>query len=176
VNTLAARSALAAVALALALSAVTAPAAARRHDTPDPLATPTLQPLYAIGSPPPTVMQASAADVCANDAFLAYRTVPMPFQNEVTVCGTVIDAATSPPVRGVSHASFLLDVDGSDPIAVVADGSSAVAAHPGDIAVVRGRYHRENGGAEGIDETHSGASGRGWAFDGYAMLNGTIYH
>jgi len=172
---LAARSTLAAVALAFAVSAVTAPAAARRHDTPDPLATPTLQPLYAVASPPPTVAQASAADACANDAFLAFRTVPMPIKNEVTVCGTVIDAATSPPARGVSHASFLLDVDGSDPIAVVADGSSAVVAHPGDVAVVRGRYHRENGGAEGIDDTHNGASGRGWAFDGYVILNGTIY-
>jgi hypothetical protein len=172
---LAARSALAVAALALGVSVVAAPAAARRHDTPDPMATPTLAPLYALGSPPPTVMQASAADACANDAFLAFRTVPMPIQNEVTVCGTVIDGSAAPAGRGAGHASFLLDVDGSDPIAVVADGSSTVTAHPGEVAVVRGRYHRENGGGEGIDDTHNGASGRGWAFDGYVMLNGTIY-
>jgi hypothetical protein len=171
---LAARSALAAVALALALSAVTAPAAARR-DTPDPLATPTLQPLYAIGSPPPTMMQASAAEVCANDAFLSYRTVPMPFQNEVTVCGTVIAGIVPETARGIAHPSFFLDVDGSDPIAVVADGAGTVTAHPGDVVVVRGRYHRENGGTEGIDETRT-ANGRGQAFDGYVMINGTIYH
>ena len=171
---LAARLALAAATLAVAVSAATAPAAARRHDTPDPMATPTLQPLYGIASPPPTVMQASAAGVCANDAFLSYRTVPMPFQNEVTVCGTVIAGDAPAGARGVTHSSFLLDVDGSDPIAVVADGSSAVTAHPGDVAVVRGRYYRENGGAEGIDQTRT-VSGR-QDFDGYVMLNGTIYH
>jgi hypothetical protein len=171
---LAARITLAAAALAFAVSAATAPAVARRHDTPDPMATPTLQPLYDIGSPPPTVMQASAADVCANDAFLSFRTVPMPFQNEVTVCGTVIAGSAPATDRGSVHPSFLLDVDGSDPIAVVADGSSAVTAHPGDVAVVRGRYHRENGGGEGINETRT-ASGRGWSLDGYVMLNGTIY-
>ena len=173
-NTLAARSALAAAALALGVSVVAAPAAARRHDTPDPMATPTLPPLYALASPPPTVAQASAADACANDAFLAFRTVPMPIQNEVTVCGTVIDAGAPAGARGAAHPSFLLDVDGTDPIAVVADGSSAVTAHPGDVAVVRGRYHRENGGAEGIDQTRT-ASGHGQTFDGYVMLNGTIY-
>lgn len=170
-NTLASRRALTAFACALvaavAFAALTAPAAARR-DTPDPMATPTLQPLYDLTSPPPTVMQASAADVCANDAFLSYRTVPMPFHNEVTVCGTVY-GGPAPTTARVPHAGFLLDVDGSDPIAI--EGS--VAAHPGDVVVVRGRYHRENGGFEGIDETHT-ASGR-QAFDGYVMVNGTIY-
>jgi hypothetical protein len=169
-----ARHALAAAVLAVALSAVTAPAAARRHDTPDPTATPTLAPLYAIASPPPTVAQASAADACANDAFLAFRAVPMPIHNEVTVCGTVIAGDVPAATRGVAHPSFLLDVDGTEPIAVAADGSTAITAHPGDVAVVRGRYHRENGGAEGIDETHT-ANGRGQQFDGYMMLNGTIY-
>jgi hypothetical protein len=74
--------------------------------------------------------------------------------------------------RGVPNTSFLLDVDGSDPIAVAA---GAVNAHPGDVIVVRGRYHRENGGFEGIDQTHT-ASGRGQDFDGYVTVNGTIYH
>ncbi len=171
---LATRSALAAAALTLAVGAVTSPAAARRHDTPDPMATPTLAPLYAVASPPPTVAQASAVDACANDAFLAFRTVPMPIQNEVTVCGTVIEGNAASTGRGPAHASFLLDVDGSDPIAVVADGASAVTARPGDVAVVRGRYHRENGGGEGIDQTHT-MNGRGGTYDGYVMLNGTIY-
>lgn len=172
-NTLASRRALTslscAVAVAVAVAALSAPAAARR-DGPDPMATPTPQPFYDLASPPPTVMQASAADACANDAFLSYRTVPMPFRNEVTVCGIVYDGP-APSTARVPHASFLLDVDGSDPIAI--EGS--VAAHPGDVVVVRGRYHRENGGFEGIDETHT-ASGRGQAFDGYVMVNGTIYH
>jgi hypothetical protein len=167
---LAPRYALAIAAFAVVVSAAVAPAAARR-DTPDPMATPTLAPLYAIDSPPPTVAQASAADVCANDAFLSFRTVPMPYQHEVTVCGTVI--AAGPSASG--HAGFLLDVDGSDPIAVVSDGTGASAAHPGDVAVVRGRYHRENGGGEGIDDTRT-SIGRGWPLDGYVMLNGAISH
>jgi hypothetical protein len=173
VNTLASRRALTAlagaVAAAFALAALTAPAVARR-DTPDPMVTPTPQPFYDLASPPPTVMQASAADACANDAFLSYRTVPMPFQNEVTVCG-IVYAGPAPTTARVPHASFLLDVDGTDPIAI--EGS--VAARPGDVVVVRGRYHRENGGFEGIDETHT-AHGRGQAFDGYVMVNGTISH
>lgn len=138
------------------------------------MATPTLAPLYALNSPPPTVAQPSAIDACANDAFLADRTVPIPVQSEVTVCGTVIGGGAPATGRGVSHSSFMLDADGSEPIDVVTDGSGAVTTHPGDLVVVRGRYHRENGGAEGIDETHT-TNGRGWAFDGYVIVNGTIY-
>jgi hypothetical protein len=174
VKTLAARNVLALAAVAIVAATATAPAVARRHDTPDPMATPTLAPLYALNSPPPTVMQPSAIDACANDAFLADRTIPIPMQSEVTVCGIVIGSGAPATGRGVSYGSFMLDVDGSDPIGVVTDGPS-VAVKPGDIVVVRGRYHRENGGAEGINQTHT-TNGRGWAFDGYIMVNGTIYH
>jgi len=173
VKTLAPRNALALAAVAVVAVTATAPAAARR-DSPNPMATPTLAPLYALNSPPPTVAQPSAIDACANDAFLAYRAIPMPMQSEVTVCGTAIGSAAPASGRGVSHPGFMLDVDGSDPIDVVTDGP-IVSVKPGDIVVVRGRYHRENGGAEGINQTHT-TNGRGWAFDGYVMVNGTIYH
>ena len=166
------RSVLALAVLTLAVGAAIAPAAARR-DTPDPFATPTVAPIYGLDSPPPTVMEPAAVDACANDAFLSDRTIPIPNQSEVTVCGTVFGTGAPSTARGVSHASFLLDVDGTEPIAVVADGPS-VSVKPGDIIVVRGRYHRENGGGEGINETHT-TNGRGWAFDGYVMVNGTIY-
>ncbi len=167
------RSALALAGLALILGAVCSPAVARR-DTPDPFASPTAAKIVAIGSPPPTVMQPSAVDACANDAFLADRTIPMPNQAEVTVCGTVLSSGTPASSRGLARASFTLDVDGSEPIGVVADGPS-VSVKPGDIVVVRGRYHRENGGGEGIDQTHT-TNGRGWRYDGYVMVNGTLYH
>lgn len=169
---LAFRYALALAGLALAVGVASAPAAARR-DTPDPFATPTITPIVALDAPPPTVMQPMAVDACANDAFLADRTIPIPNQAEVTVCGTVIGNGPTINARGASRASFALDVDGTDPIDVVADGPS-VSVKPGDIIVVRGRYHRENGGGEGINETHT-TGGRGWAFDGYVMVNGTIY-
>ncbi len=160
------------VALALTVAVATAPAAARR-DTPDPFVTPTLRPLYDLASPPPTVNAPAAADACGDDTFLSYRAVPMPIQREVTICGLVTSGALAePPVgRGAPGSSFFVDVDGTQPIAV--QGASA-SANVGDIVVVRGRYHRDNGGGEGIDSVTS-AGARGWSYDGYVMVNGTLH-
>ncbi len=159
------------------VAATAGPANARRTAGPDPLtATPSPAPLYDIASPPPTVDAASAVDACANDAFLSYRAVPLPYQHEVTICGLAMGDASmaEPPMgRGATRASFYVDTDGTQPIAVTADGP-AVSVKPGDVVVVRGRYHRDNGGGEGIDSVH-GASARGWQYDGYVMVNGTIY-
>jgi len=169
VKTLASRAALAVVALALTVAVATAPAAARR-DEPDPFVSPTPFPLYDLASPPPTVNAPAAADACGDDTFLSYRAVPMPIQREVTICGLVTSGALAeaPAGRGVS---FFVDVDGTQPIAV--QGAST-SANIGDIVVVRGRYHRDNGGGEGIDSVTASA-GRGWAYDGYVMVNGTLH-
>jgi hypothetical protein len=174
VKTLASRLLLACVIGGIVVAATAGPANARRNPGPDPLTTtPTPAPLYDITSPPPTVDNPSAMDVCANDAFQSYRTVPMPYEHEVTICGLATSGASAaPPVgRGASAASFFVDTDGTQPIAVTGSGASV---KPGDVIVVRGRYHRENGGGEGIDSVHAAAA-RGWAYDGYVMVNGQIY-
>jgi len=175
VKTLASRAAFAAVAISVALAVANAPASARRGE-PDPFASPTPAPLYDLASPPPTVNAAAAADVCGDDVLLSYRAVPAPIEHEVTVCGLVTSGANAqPPLgRGAAPTAFYVDVDGSQPIAVASEGA-AVTAQPGDIVVVRGRYHRENGGGEGIDNVRTAGGNRRWTFDGYVMVNGTVY-
>ncbi len=175
-NTLVSRAALAAFAVSVTVAIAAAPAAARR-DEPDPFATPTPAPLYDLASPPPTVNNAAAADVCGDDVFLSYRAVPAPIAHEVTICGLVTSGTLAePPVgRGAGAAAFFVDVDGTQPIAVAAEGLP-VTAHVGDVVVVRGRYHRENGGGEGIDEVRTAGGNRRYPFDGYVMVNGTVYH
>jgi hypothetical protein len=176
VNPLASRLLLACVVGGVAVAITAGPANARRATGPDPLTTtPTPAPLYDLQSPPPTVDAAGAIDACSDDVFLAYRAVPMPTQHLVTICGLVTSGANAEPAngRGGARPSFYVDVDGTQPIAVTADGA-AVSAKPGDVVVVRGRYHRENGGGEGIDSVHA-ANGRGWAYDGFVMVNGQLY-
>jgi hypothetical protein len=126
---------------------------------------PTDTPIVNLANPPLSVAAPSAVDSCANDDFLADRAIPQPWTREVTVCGTVLAAATA-------GAGFALDVDGTPSIAVMAAGG--VNAHPGDTAVVRGRYHRSNSGAEWIDGTQRVVSGN-WAQPGYVIINGTTH-
>ncbi len=144
--------------------APTAALAVRVRDLPEETQdfVPPPTPIFNLAMPPLSVASATAVNACANDAFLSDRTVPMPWQDEVTVCGTVVDA---PPPK----AAFAIDVDGTFPIGVI----HAVNAKPGDTVVAHGRYNRSNSGGEWIDRVTSAIS-RQWTQPGYIIINGTM--
>ena len=102
---------------------------------------PTNTPIYDIDHPPQSVAAPLAVESCANDAFLAQRAIPAPTRSDVTVCGTVIAATAG--------AAFDLDVDGTSPIPIF--GSGNLGVHPGDTAIIHGRYNRAGSGADWID-------------------------
>jgi hypothetical protein len=134
------RSALALVALGAALAATVGPAAARRTEPylgPPATPTPTLGP---VASPGPGVMATQSPDACANDQFLAYRTIPVAGRYDVTVCGVAIalPAGGPPAAGGQPAARFALVADGTAPVAI----AGPVAANPGDTVLVHGRFVR----------------------------------
>jgi len=163
--------ALACIVLAAGLGAPPAAIAARGTDLPqmsaDPIPTPT--PIFNLAAPPLSVGSPSAVDSCADDSFLAARSVPEPWEQEVTVCGRVIDAPAG-LTRGGPRPAFAVDVDGTKPIAVI----GAPNGNPGDTVVVHGRYHRDKSGADWIDRVTQTVS-RAWSQPGYVILNGTTY-
>jgi hypothetical protein len=162
VNNVASRGASLALLLLGVMIVTVGPAAARRAPKTAPTAAPapTATPIYFPMTPPtpiPGVTPASvatpqpalmAAAGCQNDQLLAFRAVPMPTSANVTVCGRII----APPS---GSGALLVSVDGSQPIPV--SGASGANVHPGDTVLVRGRYHRDKTGAEGIDVANAGA-------------------
>jgi hypothetical protein len=124
--------------------------------------------IFNLAMPPLSVASATAVNSCANDAFLSDRTVDMPWQDEVTVCGTVVPAFPDITIGG-PKAAFAINVDGTFPIAVI----RALGANPGDTVVARGRYQRSNSGGEWIDHVTSAVS-RTWSQPGYVIINGMI--
>jgi hypothetical protein len=159
VKNIASRAALTALAL---LAAFAIPARAQvGAPTPAPAgpsARPTPTPIYVPLTPPPSVPPApvtmpqralAANGECANDRFHAVRTIPMPTQFDVMVCG-VVTAVSGP-------GSFQLSIDGSKPLTV--HGPNLPSVHPGDEAAVKGVYHRDKTGAEVIDVGRAGAPG-----------------
>jgi hypothetical protein len=161
----------AAVAL-VALAATGGPAAATHVPDPptanmaDPIPAPT--PFFGLQAPPISVMLASAADSCADDVFLSYRSIDTPVHYPVTVCGSILAV----PASGTTHSgSFALDVDGTEPIAVVYDGAGAPAFQAGQQVVVRGVYHRAGSSAEWIDQTRVSAD-----LPGYILVGSSTYH
>jgi hypothetical protein len=148
----------------------TAALAVKVRDLPQETAdfVPPPTPIANLASPPLSVASATASASCANDAFLSDRTVDMPWQDEVTVCGSVIAAPPDLTVGGPRPA-FAVDVDGTYPIAVI----GALRANPGDTVVVHGRYQRSNSSGEWIDQVTS-AVGRRWTRPGYVIINGTM--
>lgn len=161
--------AFAAAAALVALTATGIPAAATR--VPDPPTNnianpiPTATPFFDLAAPPVTVALATAVESCSDDQFLSYRSIDAPAHYEVTVCGTIVAAPASHP------GSFVLDVDGTEPIAVVYDGAGSPSFAAGQLAVVRGVYHRANDSGEWIDQTRISAPG----LPGYVLLGTTLY-
>jgi len=152
-------------ALGIAAAAVAGSAGASTVvPTPGALPIPTDTPMVGLANPPLSVAAPLAVDSCANDEFLADRSVPLPWTRAVTICGSVVQ----PGGRG---AAFALNVDGTPPISIVAAGFTA---QPGDMVVLRGRYHRSSSGAEWIDGTQRAADGN-WAQPAYAVINGTTH-
>jgi hypothetical protein len=148
----------------------TAALAVRVRDLPQETAdfVPPPTPIFNLAMPPLSVASANAADSCANDAFMADRTVDMPWQDEVTVCGTAVDAPPDLTIGGPKPA-FAIDADGTFPVGVI----GALKANPGDTVVVHGRYNRSNSGGEWIDRTTAAVSRR-WPFPGYVIVNGKM--
>ena len=135
--------------LALGVSAAltAGPAAARRSEPylgPPATPLPTLGPL---ASPGPGVLATQAPDPCANDQFLADRTIPQAGRYDVTVCGVVVPLSAAKPAAGVSPAArFALVADGTPPVAV----AGPVSANPGDNVLVHGRFVRDRDAGETI--------------------------
>jgi hypothetical protein len=152
------RSALALVALGAALAATVGPAAARRSEPylgPPATPTPTLGP---VASPGPGVLATQSPDACANDQFLAYRTIPVAGRYDVTVCGVAVALPAGPPAPGGGPAArFALVADGTAPVAIAAP----VTANPGDTVLVHGRFVR----GRDADET---------IVAGYVVVNGVM--
>jgi hypothetical protein len=154
-------SAVAAVAVAGGLLWSTAYAQSMNTGTPAPTApVPSNTPILNIETPPLSVAAPLAVDSCANDVFLAQRSIPAPTVHDVTICGTVLAAG----------AGFTLDIDGTSPIPIL--GASGLGAKPGDTAIIRGRYHRAGSGAEWIDHTQQAGSGS-WSQPGYTIVPST---
>jgi hypothetical protein len=124
--------------------------------------------IFNLAAPPLSVSSPTAVGSCANDAFLSDRTVDMPWEDEVTVCGSVIAAPPDLTVGG-PHPAFAVNADGTLPIAVI----GSVHANIGDTVVVHGRYHRDDSGGEWIDRVTSAVSRR-WTQPGYLIINGTM--
>ncbi|MEA2663084.1 MAG: hypothetical protein QOI11_28 [Candidatus Eremiobacteraeota bacterium] len=141
------RSALAAVALGAALAATVGPAAARRTEPylgPPATPLPTLGP---VASPGPGALATQSPDPCANDQFLAYRTIPQAGRYDVTVCGVAVALPAAKAAAGVTPAArFALVADGTAPVAV----AGPVAANPGDTVLVHGRFVRDRDAGETI--------------------------
>jgi hypothetical protein len=161
VNTNAFRAALALCALGASVAVAVGPAGARRLPEPPSMAPvdtiPVLietQPL-ALGSPPPTVLAAGAADACNNAALQSYRSVPMPVRYDVSACGTVLGASDAGMSGArVASVSFVLDTDGTDALPIQVRGASATSVQPGQSVLVQGSYFREKSSAEYIDVSH----------------------
>jgi hypothetical protein len=122
---------------------------------------PTNTPIYDIDHPPQSVAAPLAVDSCANDVFLAQRAIPAPTRSDVTVCGTVIAATAG--------AAFDLDVDGTSPIPIF---GSNLGVHPGDFAIIHGRYNRSGTGADWIDGAQRVAAPAATQTS-YVVLSGT---
>jgi hypothetical protein len=93
--------------------------------------------------------------------FLAQRAIPAPTRSDVTVCGTVIAATAG--------AAFDLDVDGTSPIPIF---GSNLGVHPGDFAIIHGRYNRSGTGADWIDGAQRVAAPAATQTS-YVVLSGT---
>jgi hypothetical protein len=146
-----------AVAVAGGLLWSTAYAQSMNTGTPAPtVPLPTNTPILNIEAPPQSVAAPLAIDSCANDVFLAQRSIPAPTNHDVTICGTVL-------------AGGALDIDGTSPIPL---RGSNLGAKAGDTAVIHGRYHRAGSGAEWIDNAQSGAGGN-WTEPGYVNVSNT---
>jgi hypothetical protein len=165
-----AAAALASIVLAATFGAPTAALAVKVRDLPQETAdfVPPPTPIFNLAMPPLSVASANAADSCANDVFMADRTVDMPWQDLVTVCGTVADAPPDLTIGGPKPA-FAIDADGTYLVGVI----GALKANAGDTVVVHGRYQRSNSGGEWIDHVTS-AVGRKWPFPGYVIINGKM--
>ena len=141
------RSALALVALGAALAATVGPAAARRSEPylgPPATPTPTLGP---VSSPGPGVLATQSPDACANDQFLADRTIPLAGRYDVTVCGVAVALPAGAPASGGGPAArFAVVADGTAPVPVAAP----VGANPGDTVLVHGRFLRDRDAGETI--------------------------
>jgi hypothetical protein len=142
------RSLLAAIAFGAALALTVGPAAARRSEPylgPPATPLPTLGP---VASPGPGTLATQAPDACANDAFLADRTIPMAGHSAVTVCGVVVALPpASPAARGGAPAArFGLVADGTPAVGV----AGPVTANPGDNVLVHGRFLRDRDDNETI--------------------------
>ena len=148
----------------------TAALAVKVRDLPQETAdfVPPPTPIFNLAMPPLSVASATAADSCANDAFQADRAVDMPWQDEVTVCGTAVEAIPDLTIGGPKPA-FAIDADGTYPVGVIV----GLTANPGDTVVVHGRYNRSNSGGEWIDRVTSAIS-RGWTLPGYVIINGKM--
>jgi hypothetical protein len=139
---------LALVAFGAAVAATVGPAAARRSEPylgPPATPLPTLGP---VASPGPGVLATQAPDACANDAFLADRTIPLAGHYDVTVCGVAVALpAGMPAARGAAPAArFGLVADGTPAVAI----AGPVTANPGDNVLVHGRFLRDRDGNETI--------------------------
>lgn len=156
----------------LGVPAVAGGALSLKQMSNDPIPTPT--PIIGLEKPPFSVASASASQTCANDEFDAFRTVPMPVAQEVTVCGTVVALPDASSARGEGHPSFAVNTDGTPLIPIVLSGSGTFTFAPGDTVVVRGRYVRAASGAEWIDHTNQVVS-RSWSQPGYVIMNGTMH-
>lgn len=149
--------AVAAVAVSGGLLWGTAYAQSMNTGTPAPTApVPSYTPILNIENPPQSVAAPLAVDSCANDVFLAQRSIPAPTNHDVTICGTVLAGAA-------------LNVDGTSPLPI---RGSTFGAKAGDTLILRGRYHRAGSGAEWIDSTQGTASGN-WSQPGYVNVPGT---
>lgn len=140
------------VAFAAAIASSLGPAAARRAEVylgPPATPQPTLGPL---SSPGPGTMATQSPDACANDRFLALRTIPQPGQYpDQTVCGVVVALPAGSPASGAAPAArFAVVADGTAPLPV----SASATANPGDNVLVHGRFRRDVSGAETLVATY----------------------
>jgi hypothetical protein len=129
---------------------------------------PTATPIYNLAQPPASVLLPASADACSDDGFLSYRSIDTPVRQTVTVCGTIVAV----PASGTTHpGTFALDVDGTELISVVYDGATPGSFAAGQVAVVRGVYHRASHSAEWIDQTRAAAA----LLPGYVLIGTTTY-
>jgi hypothetical protein len=157
VKNIASRAALTALALLAAFAVLGGPAiAGRAPAAAAPTTQPTPTPIYVPLTPPPSGPPVPVATPqpglmgsgpCANDQFHAFRTIPMPTQTDVMVCGIVTSVA--------GPGSIQVSIDGSKPVSV--QGPNLPTVHPGDRVAVKGSYHRDKTGAEVIDVGRSSA-------------------
>lgn len=138
------------VVLALGASAAltAGPAAARRSEPylgPPATPLPTLGP---VASPGPGALATQSPYPCANDQFLAYRTIPQAGRYDVTVCGVAVAPPGKTAGGVVTPVRFGLVADGTAPVGVALAGS--LDARPGDSVLVHGRFVRDRDAVETI--------------------------